>query len=118
MGIIGGTYGIGGGAIIAPFLIAIFGLPVYTVAGAALLGTFLTSVIGVVFYFIIAPMFADTGLAIAPDWSLGALFGLGGLLGMYCGARMQKYFPAKTIKIILGSVILFLSATYLINFFR
>ena len=36
VGIIGGTYGIGGGAIIAPFCVAVFHLPVYTVAGAAL----------------------------------------------------------------------------------
>ncbi|MEE9611196.1 MAG: sulfite exporter TauE/SafE family protein, partial [Desulfatiglandales bacterium] len=76
VGIIGGSYGIGGGAIIAPFLMAIFGLPVYTIAGAALLGTFLTSVTGVTFYTIIAPMYAHTGLAIAPDWRLGALFGI------------------------------------------
>jgi len=45
VGIIGGTYGIGGGAIIAPFRMAIFGLPVYTIAGAALLGTFLISIL-------------------------------------------------------------------------
>ena len=36
VGLIGGTYGIGGGAIIAPFLAAIFKLPMYTIAGAAL----------------------------------------------------------------------------------
>lgn len=118
VGIVGGTYGIGGGAIIAPFLIAIFGLPVYTTAGATLLGTFLTSVIGVVFYTIVAPVYADTGLAITPDWRLGALFGFGGLLGMYCGSRMQKYFPAKAIKLILGSIILFLSATYIMSYFQ
>ena len=117
VGIIGGTYGIGGGAIIAPFLIAIFGLPIYTTAGATLLGTFLTSVTGVIFYTIVAPMYAKTGLAISPDWSLGALFGFGGLLGMYCGARMQKYFPAKVIKLILGSIILFLAATYIMQYF-
>ena len=33
VGIIGGTYGIGGGAMIAPFCVAVFNLPVYTVAG-------------------------------------------------------------------------------------
>jgi acyl-CoA synthetase (NDP forming) len=38
VGLIGGTYGIGGGAIIAPFVAAIFGLPIYTIAGAALMG--------------------------------------------------------------------------------
>ena len=113
MGIVGGTYGIGGGAIIAPFLIAIFGLPVYTIAGAALLGTFMTSVSGVIFYTVIAPMYAHTGLSIAPDWKLGILFGVGGFLGIYCGARLQKYFPAKAIKLILGLIILFLSIRYI-----
>jgi uncharacterized membrane protein YfcA len=117
VGIIGGTYGIGGGAIIAPFLIAIFDLPVYTIAGAALLGTFLTSIAGVAFYTLIAPFYAHTGLSIAPDWMLGALFGAGGFLGMYCGARVQKYVPAKTIKLILGLVIVFLSVRYIINIF-
>ena len=67
VGIISGTYGIGGGSIIAPFLIAIFGMPVYAIAGAALLSTFLTSIVGVSFYTLIAPFYAYTGLAIAPD---------------------------------------------------
>jgi uncharacterized membrane protein YfcA len=118
VGIIGGTYGIGGGAIIAPFLMAIFGLPVYTIAGATLLGTFITSIAGVTFYTIIAPMYADTGLAIAPDMRLGALFGVGGFLGMYCGARLQKYFPSTAIKLLLGLFILFLSLWYISNVFR
>jgi uncharacterized membrane protein YfcA len=115
VGVIGGTYGIGGGAIIAPFLITIFRLPVYTIAGAALLGTFLTSIVGVIFYTLVAPIYAYTGLAIAPDWKLGVIFGAGGFFGMYCGARLQRYFPAKTIKLILGVVILFLSVRYIIN---
>ena len=46
VGIIGGAYGIGGGAIIAPFCVAFFHLPVYTIAGATLMGTFITSVAG------------------------------------------------------------------------
>ncbi|MBW1703744.1 MAG: sulfite exporter TauE/SafE family protein [Deltaproteobacteria bacterium] len=117
VGIVGGTYGIGGGAIVAPFLMAIFGLPVYTIAGAALLGTFITSIAGVIFYTIIAPGYAYTGLAIAPDWRLGALFGVGGFLGMYCGARLQKFFPAKAIKLILGLIIMFLSIKYILNVF-
>ncbi len=117
VGIIGGIYGIGGGAIVAPFLMAIFGLPVYTIAGAALLGTFLTSIAGVIFYTIVAPMYAHTGLAIAPDWMLGALFGAGGFLGMYCGARVQKYMPAKTIKLILGLIIVLLALRYIANIF-
>jgi uncharacterized membrane protein YfcA len=113
VGIVGGTYGIGGGAIIAPFLVTFFNLPVYTIAGAALLATFVTSIAGVVFYTGVAPFFAYTGLAIAPDWMLGALFGLGGSLGIYCGARLQKYLPAKSIKIILTLAIMLIAIRYM-----
>lgn len=113
VGIVGGTYGIGGGAIIAPFLVTFFNLPVYTIAGAALLATFVTSIAGVVFYTGVAPFFAYTGLAIAPDWMLGALFGLGGSLGIYCGARLQKYLPAKSIKIILALAIMLIAIRYM-----
>ncbi len=117
VGVVGGTYGIGGGAIMAPFLIAVFGLPVYTIAGATLLATFLTSVIGVIFYTIIAPFYAHTGLAISPDWILGLLFGVGGLAGTYCGARAQKHLPEKAIKIILALGILTIAARYIVGYF-
>ncbi len=117
VGIVGGTYGIGGGAIIAPFLVAFFGLPVYTNAGATLFATFATSIAGVVFYAGIAPLFAYTGLAIAPDWALGALFGAGGFLGIYCGARLQKFMPAKIIKIILILTLLFVALRYITSIF-
>ena len=112
VGIIGGTYGIGGGSIIAPFLMTIFKLPVYTIAGAALLGTFITSIAGVTYYSLIAPYYSNVGISVAPDWLLGAFFGVGGFMGMYCGARAQKYVPAKTIKLIIGFAILFLSLRY------
>lgn len=114
VGVIGGTYGIGGGAIIAPFCIAVFHLPVYTVAGAALMGTFLTSIAGVTFYSI---MPARGGLSTSPDWLLGILFGIGGLIGMYLGARFQKFVPQRVIKLILGLIITFLSIGYILQFF-
>jgi uncharacterized membrane protein YfcA len=115
-GLIGGTYGIGGGAIIAPFLAAIFELPIYTIAGAALLATFLTSVAGVGFYSMIAPFYPNIG-PVAPDWALGALFGIGGFCGMYFGARLQKFFSGKVIRIGLGVVISGLALRYIIGFF-
>lgn len=114
VGIIGGTYGIGGGAIIAPFCVAVFHLPVYTVAGAALMGTFLTSIAGVTFYSIIP---AKGGMATSPDWLLGLLFGAGGFIGMYLGARLQKFVPQKFIKLMLGLVILSLALRYVYQYF-
>jgi uncharacterized membrane protein YfcA len=114
VGIIGGIYGIGGGAIIAPFFVSFFGLPVYTVAGAALMGTFVTSVVGVLFYQAIAPLYPD--MAVAPDWALGLLFGMGGFAGMYCGARLQKFVPAKLIKSMLVGCILFPAIKYILEY--
>jgi uncharacterized membrane protein YfcA len=113
VGVVGGVYGIGGGAIVAPFFVAVLGLPIHTVAGAALLGTFVTSVAGVLFYQAIAPF--HPGMAVAPDWALGLLFGIGGAAGMYCGARLQKRFPARAIKWMLVAVILFVAGKYLLG---
>ena len=114
VGIIGGTYGIGGGAIIAPFCVAVFHLPVYTVAGAALMGTFLTSILGVLFYSV---MPAQSGMVTSPDWLLGFLFGAGGFVGIYLGARFQKFVPQKAIKLMLGAIIILLALRYITQFF-
>jgi len=115
VGIVGGIYGVGGGAIIAPFFVTFYGLPIYTVAGAALMGTFITSIAGVVFYQAIAPFYP--GVAVAPDWLLGFLFGIGGMGGMYLGARCQKFVPARLIKWMLAGIIVFTAAKYAAAFF-
>ncbi|CAO0819629.1 putative membrane transporter protein [Desulfarculales bacterium] len=116
VGIVGGVYGIGGGAIIAPFFVAIYGLPVHTVAGAALMGTFITSLTGVLFYQALAFIPAYAGMHVAPDWLLGSLFGLGGVCGMYLGARTQRFVPAKWIKLGLALLLLFVAGHYLLDF--
>lgn len=115
VGVVGGIYGIGGGSIIAPFFVTIFGLPVYTVAGAALMGTFVTSVAGVAFYQVIAPYYPE--MSVAPDWILGLLFGSGGTAGMYLGARCQIFVPAKAIKWMLAGIILLTASKYIVAFF-
>ena len=116
VGIVGGVYGIGGGAIVAPFLVTFFGLPVYTVAGAALMGTFVTSVAGVTFYSALAPFYPH--LSVAPDWLLGLLFGLGGMAGMYLGARCQKFVPAKAIKWMLVTILVGTALKYILEFLQ
>jgi uncharacterized membrane protein YfcA len=115
VGLIGGAYGIGGGAIIAPFAAAIFGLPIYTIAGAALMSTFITSVAGVAIYSCLVPFCPRQ--AVAPDLALGVLFGLGGFCGMYIGARFQKFVSAIYIRIGLGIIITGLALTYILGFF-
>ncbi len=114
VGLIGGIYGIGGGAIIAPFFVTIYKLPIHTVAGASLMGTFFTSAIGVAFFQLLATTPFGASQHIAPDYKLGLLFGAGGVVGIYLGARAQRFFPAKTIKIILATALLFTAGKYIL----
>lgn len=115
IGVIGGAYGIGGGSLMAPVLVAVFGLAVHRIAGAALFGTFVTSVIGVALYQWLP---SPTGQSAQPDWTLGLLFGFGGIAGMYLGARTQKLVNQRTLKIGLAVVLTFLASGYVIQFFR
>jgi uncharacterized membrane protein YfcA len=114
VGVIGGIYSIGGGSIIAPFLVTVFGLPVYTVAGATLIGTFVTSVAGVAFYELLAITGFGGGAPIAPDWLLGLTLGLGGLAGTYAGARLQRHVPERLIRGVLGVLVTLLALKYVL----
>ncbi len=117
VGIVGGAYGIGGGAIIAPFVVAIFGLPVYTIAGAALMGTLVTSVIGVIIYQFLMPAIFSSYIITKPDWLLGLSFGVGGLMGIYLGSRTQKHMPAIIIKALMAISISVVVIRYIGGYF-
>lgn len=118
VGVIGGIYSIGGGSIIAPFLVAVFGLPVHTIAGAELVGTFVTSVAGVAFFEALSVTSLVGAQSVAPDWLLGAVLGIGGLAGTYVGARVQKYLPDLWIRVVLGVLVTLLASSYLSEPFR
>lgn len=113
VGIIGGIYGIGGGAIMVPFLVSFFGLPVYAIAGASLFATFLTSIAGVGFYSLLAWLWHYPWAA--PDWGLGLLLGLGGIFGMYCGSACQKFVPPHILRFLLLVIIFFMATHYLLK---
>jgi len=116
VGIVGGIYGIGGGAFLSPFLVAVYQLPVHSIAGAMLLGTFLTSVAGALIYILISPFFGD-GTFLLPDWWLGLSFGVGGAAGIYVGARIQRFVSPKIIKIILVLTLMFIAVKYILGFY-
>lgn len=113
VGIVGGTYGVGGGSLLSPLLVSTFRLPVHTTAGATLCGTLVTSVTGLVFFALIAPRLG--GPPAAPSWPLGMAMGAGGLAGMYLGARIQRFLPARAIEALLALTACGLAAKYLVQ---
>lgn len=78
VGLVGGMYGIGGGAIIA---------------------------------------LLDRSAPIAPDSTLGLLFGLGGMVGMSLGACCQRRVPARLLEWMPGLILVSVAARYVVGFF-
>jgi uncharacterized membrane protein YfcA len=109
VGTIGGLYGVGGGSMLAPVLIAL-GYSVYEVAPATLAATFLTSVAGIVTYQVLQALHGGT---IAPQWILGACLGAGGFAGSYCGARLQSRLPERNLRRLLGVIACLVAVRYL-----
>jgi uncharacterized membrane protein YfcA len=108
VGVVGGIYGIGGGAILGPILVGL-GYTVLEVAPAALTATFLTSVAGVATFALLS---LGAGADVAPDWSLGLGMGAGGLAGSYLGVRLQSRLPEPLLRRGLGVLALALGLRY------
>ncbi|MEU7907730.1 sulfite exporter TauE/SafE family protein [Actinoplanes sp. NPDC049118] len=108
VGVVGGIYGIGGGSIIGPVLVG-RGMPMAVVAPAALASTFVTSVAGAAAFAVLAL----TGRGdIAPDWGVGILCGVGGLIGGYLGAHLQPRLPERALRLVLGGLAIALAVLY------
>jgi uncharacterized membrane protein YfcA len=108
VGCVGGIYGIGGGSILAPILIGAGWSP-KDVAPATLASTLVTSVAGVVTFVVLAGLH---GGSVAPDWGVGLALGLGGMIGGYCGARIQPRLPEDFIRRLLGGLVAAIGLRY------
>jgi uncharacterized protein len=109
VGCVGGIYGIGGGSILAPILMATGRKP-SEVAPAALAATFVTSVAGVITFVILS---LHHNGSVAPDWPTGLALGAGGLAGAYTGARIQSRLPDLLIRRLIGILVVAIGARYL-----
>jgi hypothetical protein len=108
VGCAGGIYGIGGGSLLAPILLAA-GFSAYEVAPATLAATFLTSLAGIGTYEVLQLAHGGT---IAPDWALGLWLGAGGFAGSYLGARLQSRLPEASIRRLLGLIACLVAIRY------
>ncbi|MCB2212262.1 sulfite exporter TauE/SafE family protein [bacterium] len=111
VGLISGAYGMGGGALLSSFLVGICGLPVHGTAGATILTSFVSSLIGTLSYTVFA-QFSSLPVAVAPDWLLGVLLGLGGIAGTYTGALLQRRVPGPVLAGVLGILLLVIAFRY------
>jgi uncharacterized membrane protein YfcA len=109
VGCVGGIYGIGGGALLAPILIG-SRRQASEVAPAALASTFVTSAGGVIAFTILS---LHQHTSVAPDWPTGIALGLGGLAGGYTGARVQSRMPDVMIRRLVGILVIAIGAYYL-----
>ncbi len=99
VGLAGGLYGIGGGSLLAPLLVA-SGIAVVDVAGAALVATFVSSSAGLAAYLVLSP----AGTSTSAWWALGLAFGIGGLAGSYVGARAQPRLPEAVLTTLVAAL--------------
>jgi uncharacterized protein len=113
-GLIGGIYGIGGGSLLAPVLVA-GGYAIEEVAPAALLSTFVTSCVGAMAY-VVLDLIGQANAA--PHWAIGIACGSGGLVGGYLGAGLQGRVPRTALRRALGAVAAALALVYLVQAIR
>jgi len=109
VGCVGGIYGIGGGAFLAPILIG-SGRKPSEAAPAALAATFVTSAGGVITFTLLA---LQQHISVAPDWPTGIALGIGGLAGGYTGARLQARMPDVLIRRLVGVLVIAIGAYFL-----
>ena len=114
-GVIGGIYGVSGGSIVAPVLVGAFRLPVSRVAPAALAATLLTSIAGVISFEVLAALATTSDPTRRPDWLLALLFGIGGAMGAYTGARLNQRVPDRWLRMLLGALAIGLALTYVLG---
>ena len=109
VGCVGGIYGIGGGAVLAPVLIG-SGYKPSEAAPAALASTFVTSAGGVIMFTLLS---LQQHISVAPDWPTGIALGIGGLAGGYTGARLQSRMPDLLIRRLVGVLVIAIGAYFL-----
>jgi uncharacterized membrane protein YfcA len=107
-GTVSTSFGIGTGILLVPFYTAVLKLPIYAVASSALLSTLIISFSGTFVYSSL-----NGGFAAAPDIKLGFLLGVGGVIGGFTSAKVQKKLSSNTLHKLLGIILIIWSLIYI-----
>jgi uncharacterized membrane protein YfcA len=103
-GLFSGFFGIGGGFLIGPALIAATGMPMLSAVGSSLVAV-------TAFGLTTAVNYALSGLV---DWPLAFLFVAGGFLGSSAGTRAAKHLSSKGQLMTLFAGLIFVVAAYML----
>lgn len=103
-GLFSGFFGIGGGFLIGPALIAATGMPMLTAVGSSLVAV-------TAFGLTTAVNYALSGLV---DWPLAFLFIAGGFLGSFGGTRAAKALSSKGRLTSVFAALIFVVAAYML----
>jgi len=87
-GLLGGLFGLGGGAIIVPMLILGLGMSPALAIGTSLTTIIPTAIIGALRHFQLGHV----------DWRVAGLMALGSVGGAYAGASLSAHVPAEWLK--------------------
>lgn len=103
-GLFSGFFGIGGGFLIVPGLVASTGMPMINAVGTSLVAV-------TAFGFTTALNYAFSGLV---DWLLAAVFVAGGIVGSFAGTRLARQLSGTGQLTVIFAILIFVVAGYML----
>ena len=108
MGMLSALFGIGGGILLVPLLVAVFGFDQRLAAGTSLAVMGLIAIIGAVRQ-------SRQGMT---EWRTGALLGVGGAVGALVGARLALLLPLTVLTWLFAALLVFVAVRLAISGWR
>lgn len=115
IGVIASALGVGGGFMLVPILVTLFGLPMYVLVAATIPFVIVLSVTGLLSYAVTMPLLM--GVSTQPDWGFGLFVASGAIFGAWVASKTQKYVPEQYLKIMLGGITGAVGCVYMANYF-
>jgi len=115
VGIVASALGVGGGFMLVPIMVTVFGIPMYVLVAATVPFVITLSITSLLSYVVTLPLL--TGVITKPDWAFGLFVASGAILGAWVAAKTQKYIPEQILKPMLAGVTGLVGVLYIINFF-
>lgn len=101
VGVAASALGVGGGFVLAPLLVAGFGLPMYVLVAAAIPFVICLSATSIITYLAVLPALLDRE-AVQPEWAWSFFAAAGGVLGAWLASKTQRFVPESFLKLLLG----------------